>query len=56
MKKYVRSNLSTEVHKMSKERLESVVSQIARIVSNDTISTSNRIVEISYLLHKFNLR
>ena len=41
---------------MSRDRLESVVSQIARIVKNDSISSGNRLTEISYLLHKFNLR
>lgn len=60
MKKYIRSdyveaNLLTQLHNSSKEQLESVVSQIARIAKDDTVSSNNRLVKIKYLLSKYNL-
>ena len=51
----IQANLSTELHHMSKDRLERVVSQISYIVNNDTLSSSNRLTKISSLLSKLNL-
>ena len=61
MKRYIRSdyieaNISTQLHGMSKESLESVVSQIAYIAKNDTVSHNEKVQRIKYLLSKFNIR
>ena len=60
MKKYIRSdyieaNIATQLHGMPKERLESVLSQIASITRNDTVSQSDKVHRIKYLLSKYNL-
>ena len=57
MKKYIQSNyieanIATELNHMSKERLEDVVSQIARIAMNDSLSNNERLHQIRYLLSK----
>lgn len=61
MKRYIRSdyieaNISTQLHNMSKESLESVISQIAYITTNDTVSHNDKVQRIKYLLSRFNIR
>jgi hypothetical protein len=56
MKKYIRSNISTELHNMSKPTLESVLAQIIRILNDDSVSKSSQAVRIQSILGKFNLR
>ena len=55
MKKYVRSNVSTELHSLSKERLETIVSQIVGIMRNDTLGKAGQVSKTKVLLRYFNL-
>ena len=52
---YVKANIATELQNMSKERLESMVSQIAYVANNDSISKGEIVQEIRYILSKFSI-
>jgi hypothetical protein len=55
MKKYVNSSVSTELHNLSKERLETIVSQIVGIMRNDTLGKAGQVSKTKVLLKYFNL-
>ena len=56
MKKYIRSNVSTELHNMPKSTLESVLSQIIYVLYDDSVSKSSQAARIQGILGRFNLR